>query len=201
MAGRMISVYRRTAFVLDPITAAPVMTLDRPLEKASILQITGNPTINSAVIVTGELDGVPKVEVVDFAASTSAVTGRTIGLFDQVTQIDVSTGMVGSNIEVKSIGEDGSTMYQNFLIISGVRAHINHGVSYWRNDKPGTSELQDVWFGIDYSTAWTPREGDIFVDVNEGSQWYVTGTPEYLGYLRPSHWEVRAKRREGSLPQ
>lgn len=200
MAGRVISVYRRTSFVIDPVSATAVMTLDRSLESESILSIKGTPSINSTVTITGSHNGTPKTETVDFPASATEISRRTVGLFDEVSQVDFSAGMVGSTIEVRSVGEDGSTLYQNFLIISGVRAHLNHGVSYWRNTEAGTAELQDVWFGIDYSTAWSPREGDIFVDVNEGSQWYVTGTPEYLGHLRASHWEVRAKRRDGSLP-
>ncbi len=200
MAGRVISVYRRTAFVIDSVVATSVMTLDRSLESDSILSIKGTPSVDSTVLVTGSLNGNPKTETVEFPSSASETTRRTVGLFDEVSQIEVSAGMVGSTINVRSVGEDGSTLYQNFMIISGIRAHLNHGVSYWRNLEAGTSELQDVWFGIDYSTDWAPREGDIFVDVNEQSQWYVTGTPEYLGHVRPSHWEVRAKRREGSLP-
>lgn len=197
MAGRIIDVYRRTGFLVESGTADAVMTFDKSINGNSLFQITVTSAVGGTVSFAGTYKGNPVNEVLNFPSTS---TQRTVIPVDYLSTISFSAPLVGSDISIKMIGEDGSTIYDNELVISGVRAHLNHGVSYWRSLKVGTTELQDVWFGIDYTTAWSPREGDIFVDPNEGSQWYVTGTPEYLGHLRASHWEVRAKRREGSLP-
>ena len=199
MAGVTLDVYRRTNYVLEIQPSSPLMTLTRALSSASILQITTTATLDSVITVNGSYAGNPITETVSFPASPQPQVQRTIQLFDEVTTLFVDATIVDSDIDVRSIGQDGSTVYSNYVIAEGVRAHLNHGVAYWKNLDAGASELQEVWFGIDYTTLWSPREGDVFVLTSDSSQWLVTGTPNYQGNLRPHHWEIRAKRRSGSL--
>lgn len=195
MAGRFITVYRRTSIVLGTQAASALMNLDRALQDQAVLQVAMSGG-SGIVTINGVVDGVADTEELTF---TGAETSRTLKVFSSVSQIDVAAGLVGSNITINSIGEDGSRVYVNYIVVSDVRMHINHGVAYWNNQREGTAQLQDVWFGIDYTTYWTPREGDVFYDSAANQQYMVTGVPEYLGSIRPHHWEVRAKRREGTI--
>ena len=197
MAGRIISVYRRTALVLDETVAIASMTLDRQPPTASCIEVTVSSGAGT-VQVDGTVAGAPASEILSFSGGSPETTS-TVAAFSAVSSLTISAGIVGSQVSAKSIGQDGSRNYSSYLVISGVRAHLNHGVAYWRSEIAGTAELQDVWFGIDYTSAWTPREGDVFKDENELTEWLVTGTPEYLGYSRRHHWEIRAKRRKGTL--
>ncbi len=199
MAGRMITVYRRTALVVELQPAVTPMSVDRALQNESVLEVTATTAVDAQIVVNGSLNGVPKTENLQFLGSVAPSVARTIGLFDEVTFFTLDPNFVGNAIQVRTIGQDGTVLNQLYVLKSGVRAHLNHGMSNWKNSTSGTAETQQVWFGIDYSPDWTPREGDVFLDANEGSEWLVVGTPEYLGQLRPHHWEVRAKRRQGSL--
>lgn len=199
MAGRMITVYRRTALVVELQPAVTPMSVDRALQNESILEVTATTAVDAQIVVSGSLNGAPKTENLQFLGSVAPSVARTIGLFDEVTFFTLDPNFVGNPIQVRTIGQDGTVLNQLYVLKSSVRAHLNHGMSSWQNSTSGTSETQQVWFGIDYNPDWSPREGDVFVDENEGSEWLVVGTPEYLGHLRPHHWEVRAKRRQGSL--
>jgi hypothetical protein len=197
MAGRIITVYRRTASVLDARGVSLTMTLDRPLQNSATLEVTVTGGTGDLTI-TGVVNGASDTEVLTFTGGTPEVR-RTIKVFDSVSELGAVIGLRGFNISVNAIGEDGSRIYVHYVVMSGVRMHLNHGVPYWRNPKEGSAQLQDVWFGIDYTSAWTPREGDVFFDKAANQQYMVTGPPEYLGSVQPHHWEVRAKRRAGTV--
>lgn len=197
MAGRLITVHRRTAFALDSAVATATMSLDRQPPVASVIEIEVSAGAGT-VTVTGTVAGVPDSEVLTYAAGG---TQRTIKLFTAVDALGlaVSAGLVGATIQALALGGDGSRNHMAYVLITGVRAHLNRGSARWPNTVAGTAEVERTWFGIDYTTLWAPREGDVFVDQGSSEQWKVVGTPDWLGSIRPHHWEVRVVRNEGAL--
>lgn len=197
MAGRLITVWRRTAYILDSATATASMSADRQPPTGAIIQITvGGGT--GTVKISGTVNALPDSETLTFTAAGTEATVKRFTALD-TPAFDVSAGLVGQTIQGRAVGVDGSRLHQAYQVATNVRAHLNRGAASWPNTKAGSSETEPTWFGIDYTTAWAPREGDVFVDQGSSEQWLVVGDPNWLGGLRPHHWEVRVKRNEGKL--
>jgi hypothetical protein len=197
MAGRLLTVYRRTAFMLDSATATASMSVDRqpPVETVVAVTVDGGA---GTVTVSGTVNGAPDTEVLTF---TGAATLRTVKLFSalDVPALALSAGLVGVTISAKAEAEDGGRNHMAYAVATGVRAHLNRGAARLPNTVAGTAEVERTWFGIDYTSLWAPRDADVFVDEHSLEEWRVVGTPDWLGGLRPHHWEVRVVRREGSV--
>ena len=203
MAGRLITIHRRTAFILDgAATSATPATIgpDRQPVVASqvAVAVSGTPASYSTITVSGDVGGGPDTEVLTFTANGER---RTLKEFDAGTvSIDMDAGWgAGGTITARSISGDGAPNHVTTVVATGVRAHLNRGAARWPNSAAGVAEMERTWFGIDYTTAWAPREGDVIVDDNSAEQWLVVGDPNWLGGVRPHHWEVRVVRNEGAL--
>jgi hypothetical protein len=198
MGGRLISVYRRTAFIIEETSIVAVVAITRA-PPAGVGGVVVSITISGGtgnIVVSGNVNGVPASETLSYAG---AGTKRTIKLFETVDFLACDAGLFGNTLSALSLGVDGSRQNCKYLVVSDVQCHLNRGGASWRNTDAGTAETERTWFGIDYTNAWQPREGDVFLDQWSNEQWFVVGTPNWLGGLRPHHWEVRVKRREGSL--
>ena len=202
MGGRTISVYRRTALMIDSrstVGAPTAVVPDRQPTTGTLVEIevSGAGTFGT-LTVNGLVSGGPASEVLTF---TAAGTQTTTTKFDSgsLTTIDEAGWSAGLTWEARSVGEDGSRNHIAYSVVTGVKCHLNRGAARWPNPVPGVNEVERTWFGIDYTTAWAPREGDVFVDEWSSEQWRVVGDPNWQGGRRPHHWEVRVVRREGSL--
>ena len=197
MAGRFITVYRRTALLLDSATATASMSADRQPPTSTLVAFTTDSGTDT-VTVSGTVGGAPDSEVLTFAAAGTQRTRKLFTALD-VPAFALSAGLVGATVQARAEGQDGSRNHMRTTLVTDVRAHLNRGGARWPNTVAGTAEVERTWFGIDYTTAWAPQEGDVFVDQDSAEQWRVVGTPDWLGGIRPHHWEVRVTRREGSL--
>lgn len=203
MAGRLITVHRRTAFILDSVatTATPgVLGPDRQPVVAGIIAVAvaGTPSSFSTITISGDVDGSPDTEVLTF---TAVGEKRTIKEFDEATLVitmDAGWG-TGGTVTSRSIAVDGAPNHVTTTIVAGWRMHLNRGAASWRNTAAGVAQIERTIFAWDYTTQWTPREGDVFVDDGSTEQWKVVGTPDWLGGIRPHHWEARVERDEGAL--
>jgi hypothetical protein len=202
MAGRLISVIRRTAFIHDPQALSNLTVNIGPTRQPVVdgfveVEVTGKGPFGTLNVV-GDVGGIPLPELLTFTGAGTQVTANRYdaGSIQYIT----STGWSSfASFSSRSVGADGSRLHIPYTVITGVRAHLNRGAARWPATAAGVAEVERTWFGIDYTTAWAPREGDVFVDENSGEQWRVVGTPDWLGGLRPHHWEVRVERNEGSL--
>jgi len=198
MAGRLFTVYRRSAY-LQPAqaltasgSAAPPL---QPAAPAMVQVVVDGATSFGTVTVNGLVGGSPDAEVLTWTANGAK---STIKRFDSITTLDWS-GWTDGTWAVQAVGSDGSRIHQRQAIATSVRCHLNRGAARWPNTTAGTAEVEATWLAHDWTTAWAPREGDVYVDQGSSEEWKVVGDPNWLGSLRPHHWEVRIKRREGSL--
>lgn len=201
MAGRLMTVYRRTGFLVDStdLSGAPAsVPPDRPPAVGSFIQVTvTGSTVFGTFSVVGTVGGVPTTEVLTFTQNGSQ---DTVARFDAggLTSVD-PVGWVDGSFTVSAVGSDGGRQAQRYAIATSVRCHLNRGAARFPNTDAGTAEVERTWLAHDWTTAWAPREGDVYVDQGSSEQWRVVGDPNWLGSLRPHHWEVRVMRREGSL--
>jgi hypothetical protein len=202
MAGRLMTVHRRTALLNDsaPITAAPALVaVDRQAPAGCLveLQVSGAAGFGT-LTVNGDVGGVATAEAVAFTGNGVLTT---VNRFDAgtLTTIDLA-GWGGSGTwTAKAVGSDGSRIHTSYVVASALRCHLNRGGARWPNTVAGVAELESTWLAHDWNTVWAPREGDVYVDSGSGEQWAVVGDPNWLGSLRPHHWEVRVRRNQGSL--
>lgn len=203
MAGRLMNVYRRSAYLAsEQATPAPTqsVSLSGVPAAAAFVQVTvsGSPSSFGQVFVTGTVSGAPTVGLLTFTATGTLVTAER---FDagSITDIDLTGWGAGGTWSARAVGADGSRIHSRSTVASDVRCHLNRGAARWQNTGAGTAEMEQTWLAHDWTDAWAPREGDVYVDQGSGEQWRVVGDPNWLGSLRPHHWEVRVMRREGSL--
>ena len=202
MAGRNINVHRRTAFILDTtvLGAAPASTAParQPIAAGLVeVEITGSGPFGTVTVV-GTVAGAPTSELLTF---TGAGTEVTIARFDAggVTSLDTAGWSAAASVSARSVGSDGHRIHMNYVVVSDWPMHLNRGTGSWPNTAPGVAQVERTWFGIGYTTLWSPRAGDVFVDADNAEQWEVVSTPDWLGGRRPHHWEVRVERNEGRL--
>lgn len=199
--GRNLTLKRRTAFVLDAAAAQATMSPDRQPPVASVVQVRvqGGTANTGTVTVNGTVGGSPDSEVLTF---TGAARKRTVKLFTALTDFDTA-GLADEaappTVSARAVGADGSRHHAVYDVATGLVGHLERGTTNrWITSKAGSSEKERTWFGIDYSSAFTIREGDVLVDDDSGEEWLVVSHPDWLGGRRPHHWEVDVEHREGS---
>lgn len=202
MSGRNITVHRRTAFVIDAqalAAAAASIAPDRQPAAAGLveLEVTGSAPFGTLDVV-GLVGGAPDSELLTFTGAGTQVTTKR---FDAsgITSIDRAGWSVAASFSARSVGGDGSRLHIAYSVVSGWPMHMNRGGARWPNTTSGVANTEATWFGIDYTTLWAPRAGDVFVDDNSAEQWMVVGVPDWLGGRRPHHWEVRVEQQQGAL--
>lgn len=203
MAGRLMNVYRRSAYLAAPqATPAPTqsLVLSGVPAAGAYVQVTveGTPASFGQAFVTGTVGGAPTVASLTFTAPATLVTTQR---FDagSITALDLTGWGAGGTWSARAVGADGSRIHSRSTVATAVRCHLNRGAAAWPMTTAGKVEREATWLAHDWTDAWAPREGDVYVDQGTGEEWRVVGDPNWLGSLRPHHWEVRVHRREGSL--
>jgi hypothetical protein len=204
MSGRAVSVYRRTAFVLDSTTPAAGPSSVSPSRQptaSTLLQVraTGSGFPGGGVSVTANWTG-PSSEVFVFAGP-----GVQVGTLDvpsgSLLDFDLADFTGTQAIEVKAIGGDGSPNHAPYLLLSGLRVRFDRARPRWMNPASGGAETEKTRVYLDYRSDYSPREGDVFVDERTLEEWLLVGHPELMsgGSLVPHHFEFEVERRKQSV--
>lgn len=205
MAGRTISVYRRTAFVVDASLAAASMDYDRAPAKAAfvVVSVSGGTDNTGTVTVHGTVSGAPDSETLTF---TGAGFKQTTKLFDSLDASPTltTTGLAGEatvpTVSAKAVGSNGHPHHAALLLVSGWPARFDKARGAWPNPVAGVAEIEKTRIYVDYTTTWSPREGDVLVDETSSEEFLVVGHPELHGggSAIPHHWEFEVRRRNQS---
>lgn len=203
MAGRTITVYRRTAFIIDSeaLSGVPAsLAVDRQPAHDSIIQVRLTGAGAGTITVNGDVDGVPDTEVLAFSGSGIRATVKT---FDagSITGLDYSAGFSGADaVQAKSLGANGHPHHNPTTLVTGWPARFDRARSRYPVPASGAIEVEKTRVYLDYTTVWTPREGDVFVDERTSEEFFVIGHPELHGggQAIPHHWEFEVERREQS---
>lgn len=203
MAGRLITVYRRTAFILDSVALSAVpssIAPDRQPAHNGQVQVRVTGTGAGTVTVNGTVATVADSEVLSFAAGGIRITAKA---FDagSLTTLDYSAGFSAADeIEAKSMGVNGHPHNVAFVLVSSWPARFDRARPKWPAPVSGSAELERTRVYVDYTTVWSPREGDVFVDERTSEEFLVTGHPELFDGAStvPHHWEFEVERRKQS---
>lgn len=204
MADRLISVYRRTPLVLDEVTAAASLNTTRQPAAASMIEVVvvGGTTGSGTVTVLGTVDGAPGSEVLTFTARGRRATIKRFSAL--ATPAFTTTGLADEvaipTIQALAVGADGSRVNSSVLIVAAWPVRKDAGPPRWPIAVPGSTQSEDTRVYLDYTSVWTPQEGDVFVDDRTLEEWTVIGRPaQHGGGMRmPHHYEITVRRNEGS---
>jgi len=197
MAGRRITVKRRTAFVLDAATVAVSMSPDRQPARESYVQVTVSGGVGT-VTVSGTVAGAPDTEVLTFAGELILITTKRFTAID--TPGFATTGLAGETISAKAVGSGGDRHHSASTVVSDWPARLDRGFSRNPNTTVGTQGIEQTRFYIDYNTVWEPQRGDVFIDSRDAREYKVIGDPDQSegGITRIHHWEIRVEEMKGA---
>lgn len=203
LADRAITVYRRTAYVLDPRTAAASMAVTAQPIRAALVEVvvSGGTSGTGTVTISGTVDGSPGTETLTFAGPGRKATTKRFTALDPITSTGLADEASVPTISASAVGADGGRLDQSNVVVTGWPMRKDAGTASWPAPTQGSVESEITRFYMDFTTAWTPRDGDIFLDTRTGEQWQVIGHPaQHGGGIRsPMHYEIRVKRRQGSI--
>lgn len=198
LADRRITVYRRSPYVLDPVAVAASLLPSRQPARESCVEVTTTGGAAGTVTIAGTVAGLPDSETL-----TMQVGGdqRATGLvFTSISSI-TTTGLAGATISAQAVGRDGSRNHAvSATVATGWPMRMDRGSVRWPSPPFGSAQIEDTVFYMDWTAAWEPREGDVFVDDRTGQEFFVIGPPTQHGggITIPHHLEIRVHRREGS---
>lgn len=192
-------VLRRTSILLAPTAAAatlPLTTTECP-EGAAYAEFTveGATALTGTITVAGELDGVPDTEDVPVAGPIGA-TGKAIvrtckrwTCFTAITTTGLDDEAPPPTISARLIGVGGESI-QAVQELDACVVGNNEGVnSGWKVPTAGSTAVSPG-ATIDHDNVYdfTPRRGDLYVDLESGEVWEVLGAPPTA---HGHHYELR----------
>jgi hypothetical protein len=202
MAGRRMTLSRRTAFIVDSVAMGAVatsITPDRAMVRDSLVEIVITGTSGAGTVtVNGNVSGAPTAEILTFSGPGTLVT---VNRFDAgtITTIDYSIGFSASNaITAAAVGSDGSRQQIHYTVASSIRARLDRGRGSWLSADAGRVEYEKTRIYVDYTTLFTPRDGDVWIDEVTGEEWECKTHPDLFGggSALPHHWEFEVERRK-----
>lgn len=190
MADRRLSIYRKTAYVLDPVAASASFPLDRQPSVETYLQVkvSGGTDNTGTVTISGNVDGSPDSEALVFSASGIKETEKRFESVSGVVTSGLDDEATIPTIEIKSIGADGSPQNGLALLKSGVPGVVHYSGTEdhaWRATVGGSGQFGDGSLLLPYLSDVDLRDGDLVEDESTGEQWLITGKPVLGGGLRP----------------
>jgi hypothetical protein len=197
MSDRLVTVWRRTSNLLDTTNVGVSHSADRQPTKAAYLEVevTGG---TGSIDISGTVEGGGSdVETLAFAGHVVRATVQ------RFTAIDaggiVPTGFAGESLTVRGVGANGERIPQSYQVVTGWPMRFNRGRGEWHPMTQGVSRTERTRFFFDYTTAWTPREGDAIVDDATGEEWLVMARPTLHGSRRVAHhYELEVRLRDQS---
>jgi hypothetical protein len=204
LADRLVTVQRQTMFALDSTAATASMTADRQPTAASRLEmrVWGGTSNSGTVTVAGTVDGSADTEALVYTAAGYQTTQKRFTAISGVTTTGLADEATVPSIQIATVARDGSPILIDYEVVASWPMAFVHAKPSpaWPAFQPGTTETEKAIYAFEHTDLWTPRVGDVFVDVTSSDdEWLVVGIDQQRGRLAIHHWEARVQRREGSI--
>lgn len=198
LADRTISIFRRTAYLLEAVAAAASLTLDRQPPRASALRVvvSGGTTGSGTVTVTGTVEGVAgTTEVLTFTANGTKVGSKLFTAISAVATTGLADEATKPTISIEAVDRQGAPQAQDVVRAASVPAQLKRSSGRWPVPVPGSEVSQSITYIVDRSDLWTPRKGDrIIEDANTAEESIVEEARTPGGSFYGSHLELKATR-------
>ena len=201
-ASDLVSVYRRTAKLLDGRVIADSLSLPRQPVRASILEVRifhvdGSDSGSGTVTINGNVNGSPDSETL---ALDIDETKDSTKLFESVSSLAIAGFDVSPkpHIEIRALGRGGEVQPAIDDVVTGWPAQIDRTHPFWTGGAEGLDPRSKPTVLIDYAETWSPRIGDVVVD-NDGIELIVRGVVLQRSGFAPRHWALSVDRRGDSV--
>lgn len=198
LADRTITIYRRTAYLLEVVTAAASLAVDRQPPRASAMRVTvaGGTTGSGTVTITGTVEGVAGTsEVLTFTANGVKVGSKLFTAISAVATSGLANEAAIPTVAIEAVDRQGAPQAQDVVRASAVPAGVKRSSGRWPVPVPGSEVSQSITYLVDRSDIWTPRKGDrIIEDANPGEESIVEEARTAGGAFYGSHLELQATR-------
>jgi hypothetical protein len=196
--GSLITVRRRTAFLLDRVAAGTTLTWSRQPARESIVEfrLVDGTLATGELTVAGTSGGVAATESVTATGNGYYRTARTWTALVALTSSGLADEVAAPLVEARAVGSDGTSQEGYYTVVSGWPAALDQHASGWRASEPGGRA--QVGYGallVHYDETWAPREGDL-VDTDFGETWEIVGRPRRANPTLSPQWDCRVRRYE-----
>jgi len=196
---RRYTVSRRTGYVLDPVTLSTSHAADRnPAEAFRVeVEVSSGSGTYGTVVVSGTVGGSPGSQALSVPRDTRRATSAE---FDASTAVTITTsGFSGTfTLAARAVGSDGTPRKLLYSVATSWPGRLDHAQArpVWPAPRDGSFQHESTRLIAAYTTTWTPREGDEFVDDLSAARWLVIGVPTFDGAGVRHHWELNVRRAE-----
>lgn len=202
LADRWFDVYRRTSFVVDAVVAGTTVAVTRQPARQALLQgrVWGGTNNTGSMTLTGTVGLTAGVaEVLSFASAGYQTTTQEFSAVSGITTAGLSTETAVPNVSVDAVSQDGSPVQTTYVVAAGRAAQLNASAGSWPHDRGGTAIGGGATISLPFEEAWTPRVGDLFVDIITNEKWMMVGTGREPGPGRSTDWVLNVQARESAL--
>lgn len=184
-----IDILRRTALIVDERTSASSMTPDRQPVRASLLR--GFATASGSWTISGTVGGSSDSEVLTYPGSGSKRTTK------EFTAVSGTTSSGLGTVSLEAVDTGGQPQHALLTVATTVPATRGEvGAGDYKQVRQGQQSVRKVFWGLDYSDAFTLRPGDLIRERDTLDTWYVESADLQPSPLRPIEWELECRRYE-----
>lgn len=197
LLDRTFTVHRRTGYVLDPVSlSVTTLAADRTPSEAYAVEVeVASGTSVGSITVSGTSGGSPATQALAFSAAGRMTTTR---MWDASSAVTLTASGWGSGwtAGARAVRRDGHPLRMYRTVASAWPGRTDRRQGSWQAQRDGSAQVEQMTIFLAYTTSWTPREGDEFVDEATADRWRVEGVPSYDDLVGTHHWELRVQRAE-----
>ena len=197
LSGSSYTLQRLSPFLLDSVAASGSgHSPDRQPPVPSSIQVKAQAA--GTVAVAGTVDGSPTSETLTFTGAGIRATARR---FSAVTTLTPAGALLGSNIEAKAVGADGSPqMKLTSSVATNLPGAFTPGTPRWVQSRDAQTEARSAMIAFDWRPDLEIRRADLLLDEVTSERWKVEGVNLFRGGVIPHHWEVWGVLWDGEAP-
>lgn len=190
---RTVSIFRRTAYIVDPVAVTASVTVSRQPVRAGLARITiaGGTSGTGTVTLTGTVDGVAGVqEVVTFVGNGTLSSSKRFSAYSAIATSGLHDEATPPTISVECIGPEGSPQPTSYALVANWPASRTTTRGQWPSPTQGSSPVQPFVYLLSYSEVWTPRRGDVIRDDATGEDWLIEAANLARGPIWRGFWRL-----------
>jgi hypothetical protein len=195
---RRFRILRATPNIVDAGAAAASMTIARQPIRESLVEaiVAGGTAGSGSITLVGTVGGTAGMdETLTFSGNGIQRSTQAFTALSAVTTAGLTSEVAVPTVTLRAVGRDGGPQHQETQVADDRAGTLwTPFQSRWGEGVGGSMQMADVKIALPYEEVWTPREGDIFVDLISSERWRVVGVPTQKGAMRGRFWEIGAQR-------
>jgi hypothetical protein len=202
VAERRISIYRRTAMVVERAQATSSLTIARQPVRESVLLIrVEGGTSGGSVTISGLVGGAAASETKTLLGPGFAQSHKVFQSISSISVTGMSDEEPAPSISVEALSPGGEPQFSTASVVSGYPATFSKARNRWAGAVHGVESVGPSLLLVPFSESFDPRPNDIIRDETTLDEYLVRDVDLVTrGRLcLPSHYELSLDRRDRSI--